>query len=611
MKQNYLILFLFLIASFEVYSQDVPVVPLDEVEVSDTQLKRYSNTQQTRVLTDSVLTNNSASLTTVLNFTTPIYFKENGLGMVSSPSFRGTTAQQTAVLWNGININSQLNGQTDFNTVNSRTFDAIEVRSGGGSVLFGSGAIGGSVHLNNYIQFDKGLSASALLKYGSFNTLDATAKATLSKKDYSLQVGVSRLSSDNDFDFVQTDGSNSNGQFYNTTVNLNGGYKINDKNLLKYYSYWYDGERHFSVINPTDVKTKYGDYNTRNLLEWDGFYGKWISKLKLAYITEVYKYYANIDNDTHTNGKAKSMIGRYDLAYKVSPKLLLNSVIDITSTTGEGSSIPETNRTITAFNVMAKHQLTDKLLYEVTARKEFTDAYESPFLYSLGINYNLTKHYAISANGSKNFRIPTYNDLYWAGSGNPDLKPETSTQYEISNTYSSKYITLEATGFYSDIEDMIQWIPTGSLWAPVNIQRVKNYGVEGQMKASLKLNEHSRVVFQANYAYTVSKDRETDKQLVYVPYHKGGASLTYSFNQFSFVYQSLYVGEVFLLADNNPRYVLDGYSVANAGVDYTFGKQKTYTLGVKFNNIWNKAYQAMANRYMPGTNFNIYLHFKL
>jgi iron complex outermembrane receptor protein len=66
--------------------------------------------------------------------------------MVSSPSFRGHT-QQTAVIWNGININSQLLGQTDFNTINTRfQFDCRCWRK---APFMGQTAIGGSIHLNN------------------------------------------------------------------------------------------------------------------------------------------------------------------------------------------------------------------------------------------------------------------------------------------------------------------------------------------------------------------------------------------------------------------------------------------------------------------------------
>ena len=69
--------------------------------------------------------------------------------MVASPSFRGTNASQTAVLWNGIPINSMFTGQTDFNTILTGSIDKLTIRSGSGSVPFGSGAIGGSILFDN------------------------------------------------------------------------------------------------------------------------------------------------------------------------------------------------------------------------------------------------------------------------------------------------------------------------------------------------------------------------------------------------------------------------------------------------------------------------------
>jgi len=137
-----------------VLGQNDSIVRLNEVVVSDSKLQKFLNAQQIRVLNDSVLQKNTGSFTNLLLFNSPIYFKENGAGMVSSPSFRGTTAQQTAVIWNGININSQLNGQTDFNTINAADFNSIGIRSGGGSVLYGSGAVGGSIHLTNLLSFN-------------------------------------------------------------------------------------------------------------------------------------------------------------------------------------------------------------------------------------------------------------------------------------------------------------------------------------------------------------------------------------------------------------------------------------------------------------------------
>ena len=92
---------------------------------------------------------NSSNLSEVLRFQSAVYIKENGRGAVSSPSFRGTTAQQTAFVWNGININSTFLGQGDVNNLNLLGYDQLEIKSGGGSVIYGSGAIGGTIHLNN------------------------------------------------------------------------------------------------------------------------------------------------------------------------------------------------------------------------------------------------------------------------------------------------------------------------------------------------------------------------------------------------------------------------------------------------------------------------------
>src|SRR6218665_2966863 len=138
-------------------AQNDSIIKLSEVSISDVQLKKFSNSQSVLQLNDSIIRKNAVSLTGLLNYNSVVYFKENGLGMVSSPSFRGTTAQQTAVIWNGININSQLNGQTDFNLLNTRDFSSISIKAGGGSVIYGSSAIGGSVHLNNEPDFIPGI----------------------------------------------------------------------------------------------------------------------------------------------------------------------------------------------------------------------------------------------------------------------------------------------------------------------------------------------------------------------------------------------------------------------------------------------------------------------
>ena len=204
---------LFLCLCQIIFAQQVPIV-LDKVVVADYQLKNFTNSKLKQVLNDSIIARNQASLTSLLNFNSVIYFKENGLGMVASPSFRGSTAQQTAVIWNGININSQLNGQTDFNLISSNNFDNITIQSGGSSAIYGSSAIGGSIHLNNDLKFNQLFNNVLQIKFGSFNTLGVNYKTAVANDKMSAQISVSRNSSRNDYPFLKyPDLKNENGQF--------------------------------------------------------------------------------------------------------------------------------------------------------------------------------------------------------------------------------------------------------------------------------------------------------------------------------------------------------------------------------------------------------------
>src|SRR5690606_29746879 len=330
MRLNSIFIIFGLVLSQFIVAQDGLSVQIEPVVISDNLLKDYSQTQKTETLSDSVIKRNPSFLTSILNYNSLIYFKENGLGGASSPSFRGTTASQTAVIWNGINVNSQTLGQTDFNAVNTLAFNNVTVKSGGGSVLYGSSAIGGSIHLNNDLYFYDRFENELFLKYGSFNSFDGNFQTKVASNKYSLQLGFSHSFSDNDYKWVGKDRENINGQFENSTFHADFGYKIDDTNTIKFYSLYFGGERYFSLVLPTETPTKYHNTDIRNLLEWTSLFDRFTSRVKLAHLFEEYKYFPNINHSNYTFGKVESLIAKYDLAYDFSDKIKFNTVIDFT-----------------------------------------------------------------------------------------------------------------------------------------------------------------------------------------------------------------------------------------------------------------------------------------
>ncbi|WP_299526290.1 TonB-dependent siderophore receptor [Winogradskyella sp.] len=609
MKQIVCILFIGVLSSYEIYAQKDSITVLKEVQLKHIKIRDSIYTTNTVVLSDSVLRQNQASLTNLLNFNSPIYFKENGLGMVSSPSFRGTTASQTAVLWNGININSQTTGQTDFNTINTRGFNKIEVRAGGSSVSTGSGAVGGTINLVNELHYDTGFNNELFANYGEFNTYGMDYRTEYANKEFSIMIGLSRNGSDNDYPFPETDIINENGQYYNSNFSFASGYKLNKKNTINIYANVYDGRRNFSVPTPNALRTKYTDFNTRALVEWESIIGKYVSSnLKLASITEEYNFFANIDNDFFTFGRVNSFIVKYNLDYKPSNKVLLTAGTHYIHNNGRGSNIQSETRNLTAVNVGIKHFVSDAFLYEVTLRQETNEQFGNPLLYSAGISYRPTSFYQLKLNTSKNFRIPTYNDLYWTGLGDPNLKPETSYQGEISHNFSIKNASFAITGYYNSVTDLLRYVPgTDGIFRPENTNKVEIYGLECLLNAEKNINDH-KFTANATYAYTVSENQETGRQLIYVPFHKFTTSVGYAYKKLSAYYQYINNGEVFTTTDNATNNILDSYIVANLGVDYTFGTSISYKVGFQVLNLWNEAYESVLNRPMPGRNFNTYVN---
>lgn len=608
MKRNLYLLFTFIIGGCIPATAQVELVNwLDEVVLSDDKLKQNSEGQFVKKLTDTLIEQNDPLLTSFLKFNSPFFFRENGYGMVSSVSVRGTGASQTAVVWNGININSQFTGQTDFNTINTQVFDNISLRPGGGSVIYGSGAIGGTIHLNNDFNFDEKTETKLRIGYGSFETMQASYNGEFSTEKTSLNIGLSGINSANDYKYLGTDKQNENGDFYNTSLNASIAHWINNRNILKFYSNYYQGDRGFSGTLSIPSNSKYEDRNSRNLLEWKSFSGNFTNSLKIAWINEEFKYYENRDTDNFSFGEAETAIVKYDLGYEFSSSKKLNFIADYNHINGEGSGIENAERKIGTFSALWKDEFKE-LSYELGLRQEITENYNSPLLFSAGGNYQISENSLLRMNVSRNFRIPTFNDLFWQTGGNMELNPETSLQAEIGNEFSLGRLNINLTGYFIDIDDLIRWIPDNSgVWRPVNTTSVHNYGLELFASWKTKIDENP-LQLNSNYAYTKSVDHRTGNQLIYTPQHKITFSSAYKTGDFYFHFQSLYNGSIYTSSDNN--YELNAYKLANLGISYSLNQKPAIGLELRINNLFNENYQSLPSRIMPGRSFNTLLTIK-
>ncbi|WP_299800002.1 TonB-dependent receptor [uncultured Maribacter sp.] len=588
------------------YAQRDSILKLDEVVVSDSRVKHYAEGYKVTVLKDSIIQRTNELLTSLLAFNSNIYFKENGFGMVSSPAFRGTNASHTAVVWNGININSQLNGQVDFNTINPFNYSSVSIRSGGGSVQYGSGAIGGSIHLNSDLLFKEHFDNQVSLGYGSYNTKKINYNQSFGSSLISYSLGVNYNASDNNYKYLNTNEENKNGEFNNINLNWNIGYVLSDNQVLKLYHQTFIGDRNLSGTLVALGRSKYKDNHYRTQVEWGRFGRKAISKLKLAYLQEEFKYFENKDADINSFGKVSNFLARYSSDYKLSKFLRLNSFLEYNNYKGAGGSFGSPKRDDFSATALIKHTISAKIAYNLSVRKDFSSDFPNPLVFSFDGSYSLTDNYKVKINASKNFRTPTFNDLYWQPGGNLDLVPEKSYQLDFGNMLNIGSVSMQYNGYYISTKDMINWLPNNEgLWSPINIDDVEIYGAETKIEANYPLGKNQEVGIKANYAYTVSEDKSTNEQLIYVPFHRANGTLEYRIADLNLFYQHLFNGSVSIIGGE-----LKEYQVANLGVTFsadTLKKDLKYTIGVTINNVFNTYYENIALRPMPNRNIQTQL----
>lgn len=606
------IVFVFLVLLFcsvaQAQKSTDSIQKLDEVVLSDVKLKRYAKGFKVTVLSDSLLKKNGISLTDVLRFNSNLYFKENGYGMVSSPSFRGTNASQTAVIWNGININSQLNGQVDFNTISTSNYNTISIRSGGGSVQYGSGAIGGSIHLANDFDFKTHFNHQIQLGYGSFNSKKANYNTSFGTKTWSGNFGITYVDSDNDYKYLGTDKRNQNGAFNNLDINFNLGYILSSKDVIKLYHQNFRSDRDFSSTLLAVSSSKYELEDYRSMLEWTHIEDNYTSSLKAINLIEQFKYFENKDSDNFSKGKVNTWLVKHYYKRPISKHLAFSVITDYSYIIAEGDSFANPKRNAFSVTAILNHRPTKKLQYNLNIRKDVISDFESPLVFSGDISYQIAKPYTLKLNASKNFRMPTFNDLYWNPGGYLDLEPEESYQVDLGHELMLKTMNLKLNTFYIETSKLIQWKPNNSLgyWSPINISSTKHYGFEAELGVRKHIKKHN-FYFSAFYSYTKTEDLEKQQPLFYVPIHKANTSLSYNYKSFTAFYQHLYNGEVDVVGRT-----LDGFDVGNLGFSYHLNTKTKmdYIVDFKINNLYNSYYENVALRPMPNRNFNLKLTLK-
>lgn len=150
---------------------------------------------------------------------------------------------------------------------------------------------------------------------------------------------------------------------------------------------------------------------------------------------------------------------------------------------------------------------------------------------SASIRFRITDGLDIAAFGRRAYRSPMFNELYYIGFGNRNLKPEDAWLTDIGMQWShitgSKWnITLKTDGFFNWLDNKITSAPSSAdsnIWLPYNIGKVFSAGADISVKASFSSNGWDGSI-SAEYTLVDAKDKTPDsasyrKQIPYIARH--------------------------------------------------------------------------------------------
>lgn len=602
------------IDSFAQIADSTSLVQLGEVTITNTRLQNYATGHFIQSV-DSVtsryaVATNAAELFRKFGYG---HIRSYGVGGVNTPSFRGTGPNHTAILWNGINIMSPMLGQSDLSLVPITFIDDVQLQSGGSASLYGSGAIGGTIQFNNKAVFKQGFNLSFTENNGSFNTFFHGLSATWSEKKWISSTKVFQTSAENNFRFLNTNIAPAEEQRREHNAVEQHGilqqnyFQVDPKNLLS-FRFWYQ-DNHYEIPEPTTVfregVSTQRDQFFRSMIGWNHDYEKGHLFVQSAHVHHLLHYknpLINVDSPGSFDSFINTVENTVDAARDLEWTSGVNYTFESTNSVDLNNGGPQRNRV--ALYTALKHT-PGKWTNVLSARQEMVNGKLTPFAPSLGVDYSLQRYISFFGSVTRNYRIPTFNDLYWndaSAKGNPDLKMETSWSEELGVRL--KFIRLkgQVALFSNQVNDLIYWKPAGSQWSPINVTDNWSRGVESTGTFTKPIGKILTEI-TARYSYTLSTN-PAGYQLAFTPKHESGTTLRLTWNTWNLSFTNNYVGNQYTDDSNTSYLVLKYYNIANVWMSKDVTVKKIFiTAMIEMNNAFDQQVAVRQGYPLPGRNF--------
>lgn len=437
--------------------------------------------------------------------------EQGGPGGLTAVSIRGGESNFTLVLIDGVQVNDPLNsrgGSFDFGKLDINSVERIEIVRGPQSAIYGSDALAGVINIITRAPTEQAQQRlTAQWGEKDYETYHASASGKLAALGYSLQVGH------RDAGEPIAGSTNKSDQFaIALALPLGEQHDVNLRyNYLDGQSSSYpeqSGGPDFALLDELDNT----QYNDRTLaLAWEyRIVDYWQSRVAVSWLqlkedfvspgivpfSEVPPYDSDSDYQ-RTQWQWVNTIG-------AGGDYWMNLGADYKREDGKSEGmlaavLPtdfDLDRDISGVFLDLHGQLSRDLLVQASVRYDNPDDSRSESTPKLGARYQANESLVLRGNWGQGYKLPSFFALGHGLVGNPDLKPETATSWDVGGEWQPvAALTMELSYFNNDYRDLIDFDP--ETFTNVNRSRVKTNGVEWML--DWQLTDNLQVASHATY----------------------------------------------------------------------------------------------------------------
>ena len=235
--------------------------------------------------------------------------------------------------------------------------------------------------------------------------------------------------------------------------------------------------------------------------------------------------------------------------------------------------------------------------------------------------------FSLRAFAKRSFRLPTFNDLYYAEMGNSKLRPEYTTQYNVGFAWNGKpskgFFTqwsVQTDAYRNYVDDKIVAYPKGAQfrWTMLNLGRVRITGIDATASLTVHPVRDLYVTTRLQYTYqeaidvTNPADTYYRDQIPYIPWNSGSAVVQATWRTWTLNYSFIYTGERYNQQENIVYNHTQPWYTSDVSLSKEFNWSKyTARVQLEVNNLFSQDYDVILNYPMPKRNYRVTLTFEI